>query len=145
MSTNSTFGNILFGCLRQVGCLIVIEVTANTGLTVDVQSVYDSPYRRWGASCRVCLPGPSVWSPTRGAWSPQTASSGASGPGSCPGPCGQGLTRPRRRRPDYPSIATWNSSRRSWLHVMYAGSRKVDRSWVYILATWKQLCMFVMN
>jgi len=111
----------------------------------DLQSVYTSPYRRWGASCRVCLPGPSVWSPTRGAWSLQTASSGASGPGSCPGPCGQGLTRPRRHRPDYPSIATWNSSRRSWLHVTYAGLGKVDRSWVYILATWKQLCIFVMN
>jgi len=32
ISTKLTFGNILFGCLRQVGCLI--EVTANTGLTV---------------------------------------------------------------------------------------------------------------
>ena len=31
ISTNVTFGNILFGCLRQVGCLI--EATANTGLT----------------------------------------------------------------------------------------------------------------
>ena len=27
-----TFGNILFGCLRQVGCFI--EVTAKSGLTV---------------------------------------------------------------------------------------------------------------
>jgi len=32
ISTNFTFRNILFGCLRQVGCLI--EVTANSGLTV---------------------------------------------------------------------------------------------------------------
>ena len=32
ISTKLKFGNILFGCLRQVGCLI--EVTANTGLTV---------------------------------------------------------------------------------------------------------------
>ena len=32
ISTKLTFGNILFGCSRQVGCLI--EVTANTGLTV---------------------------------------------------------------------------------------------------------------
>ena len=30
--TKLKFGNILFGCLRQVGCLI--EVTANSGLTV---------------------------------------------------------------------------------------------------------------
>jgi len=30
--TKLKFGNILYGCLRQVGCLI--EVTANTGLTV---------------------------------------------------------------------------------------------------------------
>jgi len=32
ISTKLKFGNILFGCLRQVGGLI--EVTANTGLTV---------------------------------------------------------------------------------------------------------------
>jgi len=32
ISTHLTFGNTLFGCLRQVGCLI--EVTANTGWTV---------------------------------------------------------------------------------------------------------------
>ena len=32
ISTKLKFGNISFGCLRQVGCLI--EVTANTGLTV---------------------------------------------------------------------------------------------------------------
>jgi len=32
ISTKLTFGNILFCCLRQVGCLI--KVTANTGLTV---------------------------------------------------------------------------------------------------------------
>ena len=36
ISTNLTFGNMLFGCLRQVGCLI--EVTANTGLTVHVDN-----------------------------------------------------------------------------------------------------------
>jgi len=30
--TKLKFDNILYGCLRQVGCLI--EVTANTGLTV---------------------------------------------------------------------------------------------------------------
>ena len=35
ISTNWKFGNILFGCLKQVGCLI--EVTANTGLTVPVR------------------------------------------------------------------------------------------------------------
>jgi len=35
--TKLKFGNILFGCLRQVGCLI--EVTANSGLTVLVVSV----------------------------------------------------------------------------------------------------------
>jgi len=33
-STNIMFGNILFGCLRQVGCLI--EVTANSFLTVTI-------------------------------------------------------------------------------------------------------------
>jgi len=33
ISTKLMFWNILFGCLRQVGCLI--EVTANTGLTVS--------------------------------------------------------------------------------------------------------------
>ena len=33
ISTKLKFGNILFGCLRQVGCLI--EVTANSGLTVS--------------------------------------------------------------------------------------------------------------
>jgi len=32
ISTKLTFGNILIGYLRQVGCFI--EVTANTGLTV---------------------------------------------------------------------------------------------------------------
>jgi len=34
ISTKITLGNILFGCLRQVCCLI--EVTANTGLTVFI-------------------------------------------------------------------------------------------------------------
>ena len=34
ISTKFKFGNILFGCLRQVGCLI--EVNANSGLTVHV-------------------------------------------------------------------------------------------------------------
>ena len=34
ISTKLTFGNILFDCLRQVGCLI--EVTANSGLTVYI-------------------------------------------------------------------------------------------------------------
>ena len=37
ISTYLTFGNILFGCLRQVGCLL--EVTANTGLTVFLLNV----------------------------------------------------------------------------------------------------------
>jgi len=32
INTQLRFGNILFGCLRQIGCLI--EVTASTGLTV---------------------------------------------------------------------------------------------------------------
>jgi len=32
--TKLKLGNIVYGCLRQVGCLI--EVTANTGLTVFV-------------------------------------------------------------------------------------------------------------
>jgi len=39
ISTNLTFGNILFGCLIQVGCLI--EVTANSGLIVFISK---SPY-----------------------------------------------------------------------------------------------------
>ena len=32
ISTKLKFGNILYGCLRQVGC--IIKVTANSGLTV---------------------------------------------------------------------------------------------------------------
>jgi len=34
--TKLKFGNIVYGCLRQVGCLK--EVTANTGLTVVKRS-----------------------------------------------------------------------------------------------------------
>jgi len=48
ISTILKFGNILYGCLRQVGCLI--KVTANSGLTVGytngtvrVQSDTDAP------------------------------------------------------------------------------------------------------
>ena len=37
IKTQLKFGDILFGCLAQVGCLI--EVTANSGLTV-YNSVY---------------------------------------------------------------------------------------------------------
>jgi len=44
ISTKLMFGNILFGCLRQVGCLI--EVTANTGLTVDPLMVLPIDYKK---------------------------------------------------------------------------------------------------
>jgi len=33
ISTKLNFGNILYGCFRQVGCLM--KVTANSGLTVQ--------------------------------------------------------------------------------------------------------------
>jgi len=33
ISTKLKFGNILYGCVRQVGCLI--EVTANSGFNVE--------------------------------------------------------------------------------------------------------------
>ena len=56
ISTQLKFGNILFGCFRQVGCLI--EVTANSGLFVvlycSTQHAYE-PYERppWSA-CTMC-------------------------------------------------------------------------------------------
>jgi len=56
ISTQLKFGNILFGCFRQVGCLI--EVTANSGLSVvsycSTQHAYE-PYERppWSA-CTMC-------------------------------------------------------------------------------------------
>jgi len=38
ISTKLKFGNILFGCLRQVGCSI--EMTANSGLTVYIYTYW---------------------------------------------------------------------------------------------------------
>ena len=57
ISTKLKFGNMLFGCLRQVGCLI--EVTANPGLTVlkKLNSRYTISPWPWLGECCSASPG----------------------------------------------------------------------------------------